>query len=190
MKKFIIFLLIALSFNSCSNDKQKQESIKFDFEAYFNAIKNKNIDQAVNSIYPRFFEIVPKDQMVKMLNSTYNNPQLGFEVDDFKIKNIKEVEELNNLFYSIIQYQFQLKLKLKSEDLQKSQSDLQKSMEDRFGSENVKYDDANNTFTVNSSKKAIGISENGVSGWKFVILEDEYKPYLTEIIPKKILDEN
>lgn len=184
---FPLFFLIVSVF-SCSQNKHS--TIKEDFTKYIVSIQNKKIDEAVNCIYPKFFEIVPKEQMKRMLELTYNNPQLALSINKFNIDNIKSAEKINNEFYTTVDYTFDIDIKINSGELKNKMDLLQKGLESKFGSENVKFNDLKQSFNIHSSKKAIGISNNGITDWKFVVMENEYKPYLLRILPKKVIEEN
>jgi hypothetical protein len=190
MKRLFLLFLLSISIFSCSQDKSENSTIKTDFEKYFRSIQNKNIGEAINCIYPKFFEIVPKEQMKQMLELTYNNPQLGLSINKFNIDNISKVEKIKNEYFTTINYSFDVDLKLNSDELKSKKDLLQEGLERKFGSANVKFESEKQIFSFNSSKKAIGISENGKSDWKFVVIENEYKPYLLKILPEKIINEN
>ena len=190
MKRLFLLFLLSISIFSCSQDKSENSTIKTDFEKYFRSIQNKNIGEAINCIYPKFFEIFPKEQMKQMLELTYNNPQLGLSINKFNIDNISKVEKIKNEYFTTINYSFDVDLKLNSDELKSKKDLLQEGLERKFGSANVKFESEKQIFSFNSSKKAIGISENGKSDWKFVVIENEYKPYLLKILPEKIINEN
>ena len=190
MKKLFLLYLMSISILSCSQEKMESQTIKTDFEKYLLSVQNKKIDDAVDCIYPKFFEIVPKDQMKQMLEVTYNNPQLGFSLNKYKIDSIKSPEKIDGEYFTTVNYTFDVDLKLNSEELKSKKDFLENGLESKFGSENVKFEPEKQTFHISSNKKAIGISQDGKSNWKFVVMENEYKPYLLKILPEKIINEN
>jgi len=190
MKKLFLLILLSFSLFSCSQEKSEISTIKSDFEKFILNIQNKNIGEAVNCIYPKFFEIVPKEQMRQMLEVTYNNPHLGISINKFNIDEVKNPEKINNEYFTSINYTFDLDLKLNSDELKRKKEILQAGLERKFGPTNVNFENENQIFHINSSKKAIGISKNGKSDWKFIVIENEYKPYLLRVLPEKIINEN
>ncbi|SIP86428.1 hypothetical protein SAMN05880574_10167 [Chryseobacterium sp. RU37D] len=74
--KLTVFLFIVWSIISFGQTKTTAEevNIKKSLTYFVNSIKDKKIDQAVRCIYPKFFAVVPKDQMTQLMNMTYNNP--------------------------------------------------------------------------------------------------------------------
>ena len=190
MKKILLIITLIFSLLSCSQEQLEKSTIKNDFEKYLLAVKNKKIDDAVNCIYPKFFDIVPKEQMKQMLEITYNNPQLGFIFKKYNIDDIKKIEHIKKEFYTTVNYTFDVELQLNSEELKSKQSLIKDKLESKFGSDNIKFSNENQTFQIHSTKKAIGISKDGKTNWKFVVMENEYKPYLIKILPEKIINEN
>jgi len=62
------------------------------------------------------------------------------------------------------------------------------SLDNTFGADNVKYNEKTDFFEVYSEKQVYAISENGETGWKFVVLEKNQKPILEKILPKQLTE--
>lgn len=189
MSKTFLFFLLFISIVSCSQEKSVDSNIKNDLQKYLEAIQNKKIDEAIDCIYPKFFELVSKEQQKQILESTYNNPKLEFFLKKFQIDSIKIPEKIGSESFTTVYYTFNINLKL-GRDLIQKQSILQQGLAGKFGSENVRYEEKNQMFHILGTKKAIGVSQNDKTNWKFVVIEDEYKPFLINILPEKILNEN
>lgn len=61
-------------------------------------------------------------------------------------------------------------------------------LEKTFGSGNVRYNEKTKFYEIHSIKKAFGISENGTSGWKFLVVEPEQKLILEKLLPKELTE--
>lgn len=66
MNKYLIIFSFA--------QNNHENNIKKDLNAFLNGIESKQMDKALNQIYPKYFKIVSKEQMKQILNMTYNNP--------------------------------------------------------------------------------------------------------------------
>jgi hypothetical protein len=186
--KSLQFLFILLSFVTFAQTKTNPDdaAIKKSLTYFVNSIKTKNIDQAVNCIYPKFFAVVPKDQMTQLLNMTYNNPFMKIEVGDLKFGNVEKPELISGEYFSIVNYLFKLKCHVSSmnDDMKKK---ISAAMISKYGKNNIKYIASEGSYLVNADMKACAVSKDRKS-WKFVILEQAYKPQLVKVLPKKILD--
>lgn len=161
-------------------------AIKKSLTYFSNSIISKKIDQAVNCIYPKFFTVVPKDQMTQMLNMTYNNPFMKIEVGNLNFGNIEKPELISGEYFSIANYYLTMKFNMGSvNDEMKKQ--LSTMLAKRYGQNNVKYLPKEGAYLINAAMKACAVSKDRKS-WKFVFLEKEYKTQLVKVLPKKVLD--
>lgn len=184
----LLFLFVLLSFLPLAQTKASPDdaAIKKSLTYFVNTIKTKQIDQSVNCIYPKFFTVVPKEQMTQILNMTYNNPFMKIEVSNLKFGNIEKPELINGEYFSIAQYYFIMKCNMSSlnDDMKKQ---INTMLQKRYGKNNVKYLSKEGIYTINTNMKACAVSKDR-KNWKFVILEKEYKPQLAKVLPKKVLD--
>ncbi|KIC64365.1 hypothetical protein RM51_04090 [Chryseobacterium taiwanense] len=186
--KSLLFLFVLLSFISFAQTKASTDdiAIKKNLTYFVSSIQTKKIDQAVNCIYPKFFTIVPKEQMTQILNLTYNNPFMKIEMQDLQFGAIEKPELINGEYFSITNYSSKLKCNVSSmnEEMKKQ---MNAALVSKYGKNNVKYLANEGTYIINANMKACAVSKDR-KYWKFVILEKEYKTGLEKILPKKILD--
>lgn len=190
--KLIIILILFFSIISSAQTKQlsQENNIRKALNSFVDQMKNKNIDNAVEFIYPKYFKVVPKDQMKQILNLTYNNPALDIKILEFKIANIEKPEKINNELFSLTNYTLKMNLKidwLSIPNGQKMKSQINEGLYKKFGKDNVKYISSGDYYLINSEMIACAVSNNGKE-WKFLILDEGYKPQLINILPKKIFE--
>lgn len=65
---------------------------------------------------------------------------------------------------------------------------LKLSLEKTFGSGNVEFNEETEFYEIHSIKNAFGISENGMSDWKFIVVEPQQKFILEKILPKELTE--
>lgn len=186
--KSLLFLFALLSFISFAQTKTNTDdlAIKKNLTYFVNTIKTKKIDQSVNCIYPKFFTIVPKEQMTQILNLTYNNPFMKIDVQDLQFGDIEKPELISGEYFSIANYYLKMKCNVNSlNDEMKKQ--MNAALVSKYGKNNVKYLANEGSYLINANMKACAVSKDR-KYWKFVILEKEFKTELTKILPKKVLD--
>lgn len=185
--------LLSLLFLFCSYFTFAQAQVSAENQAirkslvYFvNTIKFKKIDQSVECIYPKFFTVMPKEQMTQLLNITYNNPFMKVEIQDMKFGNIEKPELVNGEYFSVAHYYLKLKGNVGSmnEDMKKKIGEMLTS---KYGKANVKYVARESSYVINAPMKVVAVSKDKKS-WKFVFAEKETTSQLTKVLPKKILD--
>lgn len=186
--KSLLFLFVLLSCLSFAQAKAHPDelAIRKSLTYFVNSIKARQIDRAVSCIYPKFFTVVPKDQMTQLLNMTYNNPFMKVEVQNLQVASVEKPELITNEYFSIASYFLKLKCNVSSmnDDMKKKISTV---LIGKYGKNNVKYLTNEGTYLINAHMKACAVSKDR-KYWKFVILEKEYKSQLVKVLPKKILD--
>ncbi|QBA23559.1 hypothetical protein EU348_21230 [Chryseobacterium indologenes] len=186
--KSLLFLFVLLSLMTFSQAKANSDdtAIKKSLTYFVNSIQAKQMDRAVNGIYPKFFTIVSKEQMTQILNMTYNNPFMKIELQDLKFGNIEKPELITGEYFSVTPYFLKLKCNVSSlnDDMKKR---MKGALTAKYGANNVKYVASEGSYLINAAMKACSVSKDKKT-WKFVILEKEYKKELVKILPKKILD--
>ncbi len=182
---FLFMLLSMVSFAQTKNHSD-DAAIKKSLTGFINSIKEKKIGQGVDYIYPKFFTVIPKEQMAQILAMTYNNPFMKIEMSNLKFGTIENPEKIGSEYFAIAPYFFNLKCNVGSmnDDMKKK---IGAAFTQKYGKNNVKYLAAENAYLINAQMRACAISQDRKT-WKFVILEKEYKPQLVKVLPKKILD--
>lgn len=195
MKKTLILLSLVSSLAFGQTSENYQENINKDFIEYNDLILKQEFEKSMDYMLPDFFEIIPKKQMVLLMKQIYNNPDLEFKAE--KPKNIEygKPKMIGEKYYSKIIYSYDIEMKFNNveESEDKEQSELSRNLmkltlEKTFGSGNVKFNKETKFYEIHSIKNAFGISANGVSDWKFIVVESNQKFILEKILPKELTE--
>ncbi len=190
----LIALLIITSFTGYS--QQYKKTIEKQFLTYTNHLIEKDFKGACNYIIEDFFKIIPRDQLVLMMEKTFNNPDIEFAIDSPKIIKIEDSRKFNANDYARLQYSNLLRMKfvipaedgepVSQEEKEMTTSLTKANLEKTFGDQNVRYDAATGYFTIFSIKDVVATSADGEK-WKFVVVEEKQKPILSKFLPKEML---
>jgi len=171
-----------------------KKNIESEFSEYLSSIVDMEFEKSMEYITPEFFEIVPKSQMINLMEQTFNNPSMEFEIKNPKILSVNDSQKIENKFYSLLTYSNQMNMKInneeeETEDEKKMRINMTKlSFQQTFGAENVKYNEETDFFEIQSQKDVYAISENGKTDWKFLVIEKKQKIILDKILPKELAD--
>lgn len=186
--KLITLLFIFTAYFSFAQTKANPEdqAIRKSLVYFVNSIKYKKIDQAVNSMYPKFFTVIPKEQITQLLNMTYNNPFMKIDVQNMKFGTVGKPELINGEYFSIANYYLTMKgnVSSMSEDMKKKVGEM---MNSKYGKASVKYIANEESYIITAPMKVCAVSKDKKI-WKLVFAEKEYKSQLVKVLPKKILE--
>ncbi|KQT18608.1 hypothetical protein ASG31_04190 [Chryseobacterium sp. Leaf404] len=178
-----LFVLMSLLFSAQNTD---QKMISKSFSSFLETLKSKDIDKAVDNIYPKFFTFFPKDQMKMILNMTYNNPIMKVEIMNYKVTQVGSPELINGEYFSIVDYS--TRIRCNAEGMQEEmRNKIKDVLVQKYGKGSVVYYPNEMAYYINAKTKACAISKDR-KNWKYILVEREMKQQLNKILPKKILD--
>ncbi|MCJ7935796.1 MAG: hypothetical protein MUW56_19755 [Chryseobacterium sp.] len=190
--KLIIFITSLFSILSFGQTKEVnyESEVKTDFTTFFENIKEKDIDNAVNFIYPKYLAAITREQMFKILNLSYNNPAFMTDIQRFKVDQVEKPELIGKEYFSVTHYSFTMKFKVDWKvihDAELVKEKMNEAVISSYGKDNVTYFNNGDYYIINAHKKACAVSTDQ-KDWKFLIIEKEYRPELVNILPEKILE--
>ncbi|WP_210462945.1 hypothetical protein [Rufibacter roseolus] len=191
-----LFTIILLTISTLAFSQNYKKDIESKFLEYNNYIVNQEFKKSTDFVPQEFYEIVPKEQMVLLLERTFNNPEIEFKLKGPQIIDISEKEQVEGKYYSLIKYSSPINMKFKGKD-QKEETETERklrmnliklSFEKTFGSDNVKYNEETGFFEINAQKQAYAISKEGETDWKFLVIESKQKFILEKLLPKQLVE--
>jgi len=193
MKKIVLMLFLIIG--ALTNAQNKNINIDKDFIDYNEFILNKDFEKAVEYVPQDFFKLIPKDQMIIFMGQALNNPDLEIIADAPQDIKYGEVVLMQDKYYSIITYFYNLKMKFNDLELTGNQEEDEQSisltkiaLEQSFGEGNVIFNSETNFFEIHAIKKAVGISDDGNLDWKFLVIEQNQKPFLDKIFSPEVVN--
>ena len=189
----VIFLAGCASAKSTSIKGSNNNTIKKDFSDYLQAIADKEFATAMEYLIPEFFDIFPKQEMINIMEETFTNPLMVFKIKESVIQEVAEIEKEEEKYYSKLSYDQELEMKM-NDDSQETEAEKKLRIEDEkgffnqsFGENNVKYNEETGFFNIKVKEQAIGVSQNGTSDWKFIVIQKGQMGIVKKLIPERIL---
>lgn len=191
LKTLLPLLLCCLTLSV--NAQEVKQEIAREFMAYQNAIIDKDFEKSLEYITPDFFEIYPKSEVLKLMQQTFNDPSINYEIKNTEITNIDDIQKIEEKHYALITYSSQMNIKFNAEEEEESEEDKKSRtgmyriyLEQAFGSNNVAYNPATEQFEVKAQKNVYAISKNGKTDWKFLMVEKEQKVVMDKLLPAEL----
>ncbi|TXF79062.1 hypothetical protein [Chryseobacterium sp.] len=184
MKKLFLFLGLTFSLSFFAQNVRKE--VEMQFRDYSSLIIAKKFEKALD-LYANedFLKIVPKEQMVEMMDQLFNSKEMEFKFYD--PENVIVLDDpfvINGKNYLRVKYTQKIEIKFLSADVKPE--DLLPGMKAEFGSENVKYNSLTGFFEINTVKDVLAASAD-MKQWKFTVLERKQYPLLIQFIPEQFL---
>lgn len=193
-KSFILLLFILVSITSLAQDYKA--NIKQRFTEYTHYMIEHKFDKSLDYLPEAVFTIVPRTQLLAVFEQLLNKKNMEVKLISFDIKEIGNSRKIDSCYYANIKYTSVMSMKFNSDTVESSANKAKRlsmtnmAFANVFGTDNVKLDEATETFTISPAKSSWAISKNGLDGWKFVNIEREQRLIMEKILPKELIEES
>lgn len=190
MKQLITLFALFISLNTFGQEIKVLPTLKRDFNNYYNLIAAKKIDSALNYSNPKFFELIPRDQMKSLMEAVYKLPNIEYKTGIPSFVKVEDLKKINNINY--IKFYILSPIEMKFNEAENSEDKIlaiAKNLEQKFGAANVKFDKTTGFFKINAEKIIIASSTDENQNWKFLTVDNpRMKTLLEKIIPAELLN--
>ncbi|WP_255050479.1 hypothetical protein [Lacihabitans sp. CS3-21] len=169
-----------------------QPDLRKTLSEYLKVVETKNSERVMDYMYPKFFELYPRDLMVKTLDESMNDPNLEILLMDSKILEISPLKTADTVTYAKVGYSFVMTLKYVETDENPAPGEEVITMttnifKQMYGDENVSFDSGNKKFKVYAKKEMLALKTAGLTDWKVLGIEEKINPLLKKILPNEII---
>ena len=184
----LVLITLLLAFSNSLIAQIYKDSIEVQFLRYTELLVKKEFAKSTDYINPGFFKIIPKAQLITVIEKTYNNPALDFTIEKPSIVSIGNIKTFGDNNFVKLQYSNYLSMHFKNDDGKKQDIPLtQKALRVQFGQDNVSYDELTDTYRIFVIKNVVANSID-MHNWTFLVVEEKQKPILEKFIPKEFLE--
>ena len=191
MKKVLLFAFLLLSITTFN---AQNKLIKERFITMQQALLDKDFQKSLQFTAEELFEIVPKEQLVAVMEATFNNPKMQIESELPKVLDISEVFQVKNKFYSILKITGNQKIRVLDDDNKALGLDdrllyaLKLKFDQQYGAENVKFNEETKFFNVKVDQAIVAISYDGTTEWKYLAIDSLNLDIITKLLPQEVLN--
>lgn len=189
MKKCFLILLLLFTIPVFG-----QEVIRDTVNDYLKVTEERDFEGILDRMYPKFFELAPRDLMLNVLKQSFNDPSFNIELKDSEILAISDMKKADSVAYYKVSYSFLMLMQyVESEDEPFPDKETIRLTQDAFsemyGKENVSFDEVKMRFSMKAKKEMLVLKTDNQQEWKVLGIEANLKPLLKRILPKKIVEE-
>lgn len=191
MKKVLLFAFLLLSITTFN---AQNKLIKERFITMQQALLDKDFQKSLQFTAEELFEIVPKEQLVAVMEATFNNPKMQIESELPKVLDISEVFQVKNKYYSILKITGNQKIRVLDDDNKALGLDdrllyaLKLKFDQQYGAENVKFNEETKFFNVKVDQTIVAISYDGTTEWKYLAIDSLNLDIITKLLPQEVLN--
>lgn len=189
MKRTLFSLLLIILFLN-GYAQQPDSSFRVRLDSFFQLNHLQDLDRVLDYTYPKLFTIVPREQMLGIMKSTFDNEEMTVKMDSLKL--IKSWPMLSTTEGSFVKMEYSMIMRMLFK--QKDSTDTPENMETvssllnmKYGAGNVRYDSLLNQIVIVNKSQLLAIKDNHSQQWTFInYLKDD--PLIDLLLSKDIID--
>ena len=179
----ILFIFLAISaFFSCKDEKKTEQTIAGTktitdsaltrrVNEYLQLSEEKNFEGMVDYLYPRIFEIAPREAILAEMKTALGGDEIDLQMDSLKIDSIYPSFKMGKEEYAKVKYSMLMKMNVDPETADFEQMDRQFAID--FGKENVRIDTTNGSITIFSFVNVAAIKNQDTGQWFFMNIGED-----------------
>ncbi|MEO6315497.1 MAG: hypothetical protein ABIU63_15810 [Chitinophagaceae bacterium] len=184
MKK--LWLVLVICGACCSLFAQTDPLLQQRLNYFMEANRQLHFDSVIAYTYPKLFTLVPRDEMLEMLQNSFENEQLTIRLDSLQTDSIYPVFKMQEGSYAKIRYSLNMIMQLKDSSAAGKENDLLAAMQAQYGTGKVRLDSAKN-IVVQVTALMLAAKDKYARQWCFVNLKDS-DPLISQLFTKEIID--
>ncbi len=194
MKHLLSFFLVCFISISAHSQSLK-ETLTTEANAYFDFMVNQDFDGVLDYMYPKVFEMAPRDQMKVGMRQMFNAEDMKIQFLANDVTKVTDKKALNGIDYAAIFYSSTMKMTFLTEDEQTEEDKkgflmfMKTTMQTQFGEEHVKEELETMSLIIDMSATMFAINDPQYKGWKFLGNDDAMKMIVNSVIPESIRTE-
>jgi len=156
MKKLL--LLFFATIFSISIQAQTEDEARGLLDQYADIFESKEWSRSLDLTYPDLFNVIPRDQMEQVIESTFNSPLFEMSFGDLEVQDVSELYEEEGLSYRFMNYRQEMAMTVLDTEAV-SVSALIGPMRAQFGEENVTV--SGSTLNILANNKLAVLKKTG-----------------------------
>jgi hypothetical protein len=188
VKKLVVLFFIALT--CLSTLAQHDTALQRRLDEYLLANKQLNFEKLMSYIHPKLFEIAPKEQMIELFKSLFDNPQMTISMDSMSVTGLSKSFTFKGAEYKKVDYYVGMSMRFKDTAALKEQdkiSDIEQRVKTAMDAQNVKYIPQDNRLAIDARKIMFAIKDNPQTQWMFIGYEPRQMEMMKMLIPTDVL---
>jgi len=192
MKK--ISILLCLLFVQFVLLGQKDSALERRLAEFMQVNDEMDLNKVLDYTYPKLYTVVPRDQMLEVLQNTFENENMSIRLDSLHINTIYPVFKVENGSYAKVIYSMNMIMAFKTNnkdsltpEKKKERDDFMiSSLSEQYGAGNVSIDPVSGDLKIKMISPMVAVKDEYAKQWSFVNFK-ENDPLTNRLFSKEIL---
>lgn len=193
MKKLAFGLAVIILFG-CGDAKKKSEpsttgtSLEKRLAEYMQLTEDMDLEKLMDYIYPKLFDIAPKEQMLKAMKDGFENDEVKVSLDSMKVEKIYPVFESGKGSYAKVTYSMVMVMEfVDKENLAEQIESIIEGAGEKYGRENLYFEEKTGSLRIREKSDLVAAKDKYAKEWSFVSLKED-DPMINKLLDKDVLE--
>lgn len=185
MKKMLTLSLLVFIVATGYAQTHKKEITKR-LSHYGDVVRSKDIDSLLSFMYPRFFDVFPKDALTDGMKKTFSDTSMTITFGAVDIQSISDVFVNEKVKFVMVEYSMVMDIGFTNNDAA-TVGMMKTAYSQMYGEKNVSFNDKTNLFTIKANNKMFAIQDEAFGkNWWLIEKKDEMRSYVSGFIPDAV----
>lgn len=189
--RYILLALFALTLTSVNAQTSKEDLLKT-YDDYMVVVSTLDVDSTLDYIYPKLFEIVPREALFEAMDESFSDPSIELSISKDSLHTISDIVVFDSVHYATIDYSYLMQMRYLDEEDYTSEEDgidvfgfTKDMLEEEYGPKNVLTDTVQHSFSIDVKAQMFAIYNPEYNAWKFLENKIELSDLIDLIVDEK-----
>lgn len=191
MRKHLFTLLALLASVVVFAQKSSDPELNKRISEYMRLTEQLKFDEVMDYTHPKIFTIAPREQLVEIFKTSFDNESMKISFDSTGIISISEPFKLESASYRRIDYWMAINITFKDTSALADESfvsNMKTSLANGFPGAKIEYNKATKKFEINTSTLMIAIKDDAQKPWMFLGYQKNDNGLSKMLYPQEVLD--
>lgn len=188
--KILTALLFSFALFTATAQRNTDPQLQDRLNDYLRLTKEMNFDKAFDFMHPKLFTIASKEDLVKITESAFQNPDFSFSFDSLAILSVGQPVKIGAETYRKITYYTKMIMTLNSDSMNLKEegfaSAITASMKNGFSGKKVVLDREGNRIFISGTDIMFAIKDSPKSDWLFLGYEPKNPALIKKLFPPAV----
>jgi hypothetical protein len=168
---------------------QTLETLKADTKKMYDASYNMNYEEVTNFTYPKVFDLIPKEQMLEMLDQTFNNETMRVRLVSVDPKFVfSDIQKIESKTVAVVNYNNAMRIIFEQKMTDEEGIKMVENFKNAGNYSIAKFEKERNAMYLEGPATMIAVADESTKNeWKFLNYEKGQSQMATTVLGESLV---
>ncbi|HEY8398403.1 MAG TPA: hypothetical protein VIK80_10700 [Flavihumibacter sp.] len=191
MRQLLIFSALAFTVSVNGQSAYQSDSLAMTkrLKEYLAISASYDFAGVVEYTYPKLFELVPREQMIELLKSTYDNPTMKISMDSLQVQKIHPLFKYQAGLYAKVDYYMVMGMQFRDTTMNDDALEgALAALQSQYGAEKVRLNKAQKRIDISVLTGMAALKDQPADQWTFINIQKD-DPLLSTLLDAALVQQ-